>query len=66
MGQVVRRLVAREPISFIVVKSKTLFQVNTILSDTNWDLNVEDLRPIRNRFCELVGVQPPAIIKKPV
>jgi hypothetical protein len=41
-------------------------QVNTILSDTNWDSNVDELRPIRNRLCELVGVQPPAVIKKPV
>ena len=41
-------------------------QVNGILSDTNWDLPVEELRPIRNRFCDLVGVQAPALIKKPL
>lgn len=41
-------------------------EINNILSDTNWDLPVEELRPIRNKFCELVGVQPPALIKKPL
>ena len=41
-------------------------QVNGILSDTNWDLPVEELRPIRNQFCDLVGVQAPALIKKPL
>ena len=41
-------------------------QVDGILSDTNWDLPVEELRPIRNRFCDLVGVQAPALIKKPL
>lgn len=41
-------------------------EINNILSDTNWDLPVEQLRPIRNRFCELAGVQPPALIKKPL
>ena len=41
-------------------------EINNILSDTNWDLSVEELRPIRNQLCELAGVQPPALIKKPL
>ncbi len=41
-------------------------EVNTLLSDTNWDLAVEELRPIRNDLCDLLGVQPPALIKKPL
>ena len=41
-------------------------QVDGILSDTNWDLPVEELRPIRNRFCDLVGVQVLALTKKPL
>ena len=41
-------------------------EVNAILSDTNWDKSVEEIRPIRNRLCELCGVQPPALIKKPL
>ena len=39
-------------------------EVNAILSDTNWDKSVEEIRPIRNRLCELCGVQAPALIKK--
>ena len=41
-------------------------EVNSILSDTNWELPVEELRPVRNQFCELVGVQPPVLLKKPL
>ena len=41
-------------------------EINNILSDTNWELPVEELRPVRNQFCELVGVQPPVLLKKPL
>ena len=40
-------------------------EINNILSDTNWELPVEELRPKRNQFCELVGVPPPVLLKKP-
>jgi hypothetical protein len=50
----------------IIQDEETTEQVNGILSDTNWDSQLEEIRPIRNRFCELVGVQPPALIKKPL
>ena len=49
-----------------IVPEENLDEVNTILSDTNWDLTVEELRPIRNNMCNLIGIPPPAIIKKPV
>lgn len=44
-----------------------LEKVNSILSDTAWDVSsVETLRPIRNSLCELLGIPPPAVVKKPV
>lgn len=49
-----------------IVPEENLDQVNAILSDTNWDLGVEKLRPIRNNLCELMDVPPPALIKKPI
>ncbi|XP_022244717.1 tubulin-specific chaperone D-like [Limulus polyphemus] len=37
--------------------------VMTILSDTEWDVNVEVLRPIRNKLCELLGIPAPKSVK---
>ena len=41
--------------------------INGILSDTRWDTTtVEQLRPTRNKLCELLGVPAPAVVKKPI
>ena len=46
---------------------KKLEIINSILSDTTWDTTpVEQLRPLRNKLCDLLGVPAPAIVKKPV
>ena len=49
-----------------IVPEENLDSVNSILSDTNWDLAIDELRPIRNGLCDLMGIQAPAVIKKPV
>ena len=39
--------------------------INSILSDTTWDTTpVEDLRPLRNKLCDMMGVPAPALVKK--
>ena len=37
-----------------------------LLTESQWDDTVENLRPIRNRFCELAGVPAPTVLKKNV
>ena len=50
-----------------IVPEENLEEVNSVLSDTNWDApNVEELRPVRNRLCELMGIPAPAVVKKVV
>ena len=42
-----------------------LESINSILSDTRWDTTpVEQLRPLRNQLCDLLGVPAPALVKK--
>ena len=42
-------------------------EIDKILGQTTWDITpVEQLRPLRNKLCELLGVPPPALVKKPV
>jgi len=42
-------------------------EIDKILGQTTWDTTpVEQLRPLRNKLCELLGVPPPALVKKPV
>ena len=53
--------------STVVEDDEMLDQINTILSDTTWDVSpVETLRPIRNSLCDLLGIPAPAVVKKPV
>lgn len=47
-----------------IVPEENLDEVNTLLSDTDWDQSIENIRPIRNQLCDLMGVPAPAIIKK--
>ncbi len=50
-----------------LVSEDKVDEVNAILGETKWEqMTVEDLRPIRNKFCELMDVPAPAIIKKVV
>ena len=51
----------------VVEDDEALDQINSILSDTTWDVSsVDTLRPIRNSLCDLLGVPAPAVVKKPV
>ena len=44
-----------------------LEEIDKILGQTTWDITpVDQLRPLRNKLCELLGVPPPALVKKPV
>ena len=53
-----------DEMKFLTDSEEKKDEINNILSDTNWELPVEELRPVRNQFCELVGVQPPVLLKK--
>ena len=52
--------------SEVVPDEDKLDEINSILSDTNWDQNLETLRPIRNKLCKLLDIPEPAVIKKVV
>ena len=42
-------------------------EIDNILGQTTWDITpIDQLRPLRNKLCELLGVPPPAVVKKPV
>ena len=43
---------------------ENLDTVMELLTESQWDDTVENLRPIRNRFCELAGVPAPTVLKK--
>jgi hypothetical protein len=49
-----------------IVPEENLDEVNVILSDTNWDAGIEELRPVRNKLCSLMGVKAPAVLSKVV
>lgn len=49
-----------------IVPFDGLDEINDILTDTNWETGIEELKPIRNKLCELMGVNPPAVVKKVV
>lgn len=48
-----------------VVPEEHLEQVMELLSDTKWEGAVEEVRPLRNRICELAGVPTPTTAPKP-
>lgn len=35
-----------------------------IISDTNWERPVDEVREIRNGLCQLMGVRIPTLVKK--
>ena len=46
------------------IADDNLDAVMEILTESKWDDAIDNLRPIRNKFCELVGVPAPAVLKK--
>lgn len=34
------------------------------LGETNWEMEVAELKPIRNSLCDLFGIPPPIVVKK--
>lgn len=34
------------------------------LGETNWEMEVAGLKPIRNSLCDLFGIPPPIVVKK--
>lgn len=49
---------------FSTIPEDNLDQVMTLLSETNWENPVEELRPVRNSLCDLMGVRAPVVKKK--
>ncbi|XP_013190254.2 tubulin-specific chaperone D [Amyelois transitella] len=47
------------------VSSSNLSQAMSILADTDWEKDVTELRPIRNEFCDLMGIKRPVMKQKP-
>lgn len=41
-----------------------LNDVMQIVSETNWESPVDEIRPIRNNLCQLMGVRVPTVVKK--
>lgn len=48
-----------------ILPGDTIDEAMQILSDTDWEGNVENLRPIRNNLCTLLGIKPPTLICRP-
>ena len=46
-----------------IVPEDQLDTVMELLSETKWDGGVADLRPVRNRICELAGVPVPTVAR---
>lgn len=49
---------------FSTIPEDNLEEVMTLLSETNWEKPVEELRAVRNSLCDLMGVQVPMIKRK--
>jgi len=47
-----------------IVPDENLETVMELLTESQWDDSVENLRPIRNKICDLVGVPAPTVLKK--
>ena len=45
---------------------ENLETVMELLTESQWDDTVDNLRPIRNKICELAGVPSPTVLKKNV
>ena len=49
-----------------IVPTDKLDEINDILSDTNWETDIDTLRPVRNSLCDMMGVKAPTVVKKVV
>jgi len=47
-----------------IIPEDNLDSVMDLLSSTQWDNSIEELRPVRNKICEMAGVSAPTILKK--
>jgi hypothetical protein len=45
-----------------VIPAENLDEVMTILSDTNWEQDVDIVKPARNKLCNLMGVPIPKTV----
>jgi hypothetical protein len=45
-----------------VIPAENLDEVMTILSDTNWEQDVDIVKPTRNKLCNLMGVPVPKTV----
>jgi hypothetical protein len=41
------------------VPEENLEEILTLLMDTDWAQSLNEIRPIRNHLCDLLGVKPP-------
>lgn len=46
------------------IKEDNLADVLSGLNETDWGKSPDELRPIRNHFCELLNVSPPVKLKE--
>ncbi|XP_076451234.1 tubulin-specific chaperone D-like [Babylonia areolata] len=47
-----------------VAAPESFDEILTLLSETKWDEDVEQLRPVRNNLCDLFGISRPVVKKK--
>ncbi|ESO09741.1 hypothetical protein HELRODRAFT_186292 [Helobdella robusta] len=46
-----------------ICSAEVFDEVTNILINTNWDMDVSELRPIRNELCDLLGIPHPLLLK---
>lgn len=44
-----------------IIPAENLDEVLTILTETSWDAKIEELRVIRNRLCDIIGIPHPVL-----
>lgn len=47
---------------YSVIPAENLDEVMTILNDTNWQQDVDVVKPTRNKICDLMGVPVPKTV----
>lgn len=45
------------------ISPENMEEVMSILSETRWDIEISQLRPLRNRICDLLNVPQPSLLK---
>ncbi|THD25262.1 Tubulin-specific chaperone D [Fasciola hepatica] len=53
-------------VMFDLVEPEVMDQVTTLLTETIWESELDEIRPIRNTICEMLGVPVPRIINPKV